>query len=76
MLDATPKFRKSKRRSTRVQTSQFAPEQADYGNIEEMVRLRAYHLWEREGKPSGREAEHWTRAQGEIRCELRERKLG
>jgi hypothetical protein len=27
------------------------------------IRLRAYHLWESEGRPIGRSAEYWERAQ-------------
>lgn len=33
---------------------------------EERIRLRAYEIWEREGRPEGREAEHWDRARREI----------
>jgi len=29
---------------------------------EERVRNRAYHLWETEGKPHGRDVEYWERA--------------
>ncbi len=29
---------------------------------EHHVRERAYHLWESEGKPHGRDAEYWERA--------------
>lgn len=29
---------------------------------EHRVRVRAYHLWEAEGRPEGREAEFWHRA--------------
>ena len=31
-----------------------------------MIRERAYHLWEAEGRPHGREAEHWERARREF----------
>ena len=30
------------------------------------VALRAYHIWEKEGRPGGRDLEFWTRAQAEI----------
>ena len=30
-------------------------------SFEQRVRERAYHLWESEGRPSGRHAEHWLR---------------
>jgi hypothetical protein len=31
------------------------------------IRMRAYHLWELEGRPEGRERIHWVRAEAEIR---------
>ena len=30
--------------------------------LEERIRRRAYQIWEEEGKPSGRDVEHWIRA--------------
>ncbi len=36
---------------------------------EERIRERAYQIWEREGKPHGREAEHWRQAASEIEAE-------
>jgi hypothetical protein len=33
---------------------------------EERIRRRAYEIWEREGRPEGRESEHWYRAAGEL----------
>jgi hypothetical protein len=36
------------------------------GNIAERVRQRAYEIWEREGRPEGREQEHWEQAEREI----------
>lgn len=35
---------------------------ADGGDNEDKVRVRAYHLWEAEGRPHGREGEFWARA--------------
>jgi DUF2934 family protein len=35
----------------------------------ERVRQRAYELWEQEGRPDGKEEEHWRRADAEIACE-------
>ena len=34
----------------------------DSWNNEDRVRVRAYHLWEAEGRPEGREGEFWARA--------------
>ncbi len=30
------------------------------------VRLRAYLIWEREGRPEGSDAEHWQQAEREV----------
>jgi Protein of unknown function (DUF2934) len=30
---------------------------------EERIRIRAYHLWEADGRPEGRDAEFWARAE-------------
>jgi hypothetical protein len=36
---------------------------------EQQIRNRAYEIWEREGKPKGREDEFWALAQQELRNE-------
>lgn len=33
---------------------------------EEKIRRRAYQLWEAEGRPDGRHAEHWAQAEREV----------
>jgi hypothetical protein len=35
-------------------------------NLRHQIELRAYRIWESEGRPHGREAEHWRRAEAEI----------
>ena len=35
--------------------------------FDEIVRIHAYGLWESEGRPHGRDVEHWLRSQEEIR---------
>ena len=40
---------------------------------DERVRVRAYHLWERDGRPLGRNDDYWTRALDEIQAEERDR---
>ncbi|ARU18011.1 DUF2934 domain-containing protein [Croceicoccus marinus] len=35
-------------------------------NIENRIRERAYEIWEEEGRPEGREAQHWQQAAGDI----------
>ncbi|MBB2969903.1 DUF2934 domain-containing protein [Mesorhizobium sp. RMAD-H1] len=33
---------------------------------EEQIKARAYEIWEQEGRPQGREHEHWEQARREI----------
>ncbi len=33
---------------------------------EDRIRTRAHEIWEAEGRPEGREAAHWTQAEGEM----------
>ena len=40
---------------------------------DERVRVRAYHLWEQDGRPHGKNNEYWNRALEEIKAEERER---
>lgn len=35
-------------------------------NDNELIRLRAYEIWVREGQPEGHELEHWLQARREI----------
>lgn len=41
----------------------------DWDEIERRIRERAYQLWEREGRPEGREAAHWDMAKEQIAIE-------
>jgi hypothetical protein len=36
------------------------------GDIHREIEVRAYLIWESEGRPHGRDAEHWARAEAEI----------
>lgn len=36
---------------------------------EARIRQRAYEIWQREGQPQGRDAEHWQQAEAEIMAE-------
>ncbi len=38
----------------------------DTDGREERLRERAYALWEAEGRPEGREVEHWSMAEREL----------
>lgn len=41
------------------------------GISDEAIKERAYHIWIREGRPHGRDFEHWVQAQVELEAELR-----
>ncbi|HVS44785.1 MAG TPA: DUF2934 domain-containing protein [Candidatus Dormibacteraeota bacterium] len=43
--------------------------------LEETIRNRAYEIWEEEGRPSGRDVEHWIRAVLELARDGRVRLL-
>jgi cytosine/adenosine deaminase-related metal-dependent hydrolase len=34
--------------------------------IQDLIRTRAYHLWEMEGKPEGMQEQHWLAAEKEV----------
>jgi hypothetical protein len=36
---------------------------------EDSIRERAYQIWEREGRPHGREYDHWVQARVELMAE-------
>ncbi|GGD90623.1 hypothetical protein GCM10011390_06720 [Aureimonas endophytica] len=39
-------------------------------DIDALIRDRAYEIWEKAGRPQGREHEHWARARVEIEAEV------
>ncbi|WP_245455952.1 DUF2934 domain-containing protein [Mesorhizobium sp. M7A.F.Ca.US.008.03.1.1] len=43
---------------------------------EEKIKRRAHEIWEQEGRPAGREQEHWDRAVQEIEAEGSETERG
>jgi hypothetical protein len=45
-------------------------EAMDTASFEERVRARAYELWESEGRPAGRDEEHWYASEEATRAEL------
>jgi hypothetical protein len=42
----------------------------------ERVAARAYEIWEREGRPANKEAEHWQRAEQEVAREEASQQMG
>jgi Protein of unknown function (DUF2934) len=43
------------------ESAHMDPDEAEY-----RIRLRAHEIWEEEGRPKGRDVDHWTRAKWEI----------
>jgi hypothetical protein len=41
--------------------------QTRWNSPEAEVRQAAYYIWEKEGRPAGREMDHWLRAENEAR---------
>jgi len=39
------------------------------GISDDAIRNRAYAIWEREGRPAGRDFDHWVQAQVELAAE-------
>lgn len=42
---------------------------------QERIRQRAHEIWESEGRPEGREADHWSRAEQELRNRMGDDRL-
>lgn len=38
---------------------------------ENLIRQRAYAIWEAEGYPEGRQVDHWLRAEAEVELEAK-----
>jgi hypothetical protein len=45
-------------------------------NLEELIRKRAYELWELAGRPDNRSDEFWFAAEAEITTKCEEKKCG
>ena len=41
----------------------------EFEDLESRIRRRAHQIWEREGRPEGRDQDHWTLASEEIAIE-------
>ena len=42
------------------------PKKSISDDLRAAIELRAYYIWEREGRPEGRQHEHWAAAEAEI----------
>jgi hypothetical protein len=51
---------------TRTAAAMPAASRGHRDDLQERVRRRAYELWEGEGRPAGREHDHWFQAEREV----------
>lgn len=42
------------------------PKKTETGNELDKIRERAHTIWEEEGRPEGKDVEHWERARKEV----------
>ena len=52
---------------SKVTTSRSFPK-VDEAKLQQMIRDRAYYIWEKKGKPAGRDWENWFQAEKQIRA--------
>jgi len=52
---------------SKVTTSRSFPK-VDEVKLQQQIREMAYHIWERKGKPAGRDWENWLQAEKQIRA--------
>jgi len=55
---------------TKVTTSRSFPK-VDEAKTQQMVREMAYHIWERKGKPAGKDWENWLQAEKQVRAKCK-----
>ena len=60
---ARPAARKPAAKTTVRKSRTGAP---PAGDLQALIQQRAYELWERDGRPEGREHAHWAEAEQEI----------
>ena len=66
MNEITPK---KTRKPRAPKASAAAPLPAPHISSEQIAHL-AYLIWEQEGRPSGREQEHWLQAESQLKASL------
>ena len=52
--------------SPAAETQPGTEDGADIANDRDLIRRRAYQLWENAGRPDGRDLEHWLQAEHEM----------
>ena len=55
---------------SKVRTNWSFPK-VDEAKIQQMISGTAYHIWEKKGKPSGKDWENWLQAEKQIRVKYK-----
>jgi len=55
---------------SKVTTSRSFPK-VDEAKMQQMIRERASYIWEKKGKPSGKDWENWFQAEKQIRAKYK-----
>ncbi len=67
MAKASPaRSRKTSNGNGQATTTATAKKTAQVSNVDEVIRRRAYEIYEQEGCIHGRDQEHWLRAEAEV----------
>ncbi len=67
MPKASPaRSRKASNGNGQTTTTVTAKKTAQVSNVDEVIRRRAYEIYEQEGRIHGRDQEHWLRAEAEV----------
>ena len=59
----------------RIPEDAMKPKTSMSDEIRQKIATLAYFIWEREGRPDGRQADHWALAEAEILSELQAEKV-
>jgi len=49
-----------------------APDSSSRGPTREEITQRAHLIWEQEGRPEGRDSEHWLKAEAQLQQERKQ----
>jgi hypothetical protein len=52
-------------------TASWSSSKVDEVKLQQMIREKAYHIWERKGKLSGKDWENWLQAEKQIRAKYK-----
>jgi len=52
-------------------TTSWSSPKVDEAKLQQKIREMAYHIWERKGKPAGKDWENWFQAEKQIRAKYR-----